>query len=75
MSCLICTYALSPSAETNIPVSPQWGTQVWNSLCAPTCTVPSALGIWEMSEKDQSKHPATFYSDSGVLAFKETLKG
>lgn len=40
----------------------------------PACTMPSALWIWEMSEKDQSKDPATFYSDHLVLTFKETLK-
>lgn len=64
-----------PASRNQHACEPTVRDKVWNSLCAPTCTVPSALGIWEMSEKDQSKHPATFYLDSRVLAFKETLKG
>lgn len=47
----------------------------YGTVYAPTCTMPSALCVWEMSEKDQSEDPATFYSAPLVLTFKETLKG
>lgn len=70
----MCAFIPFPAAKTKSPALLSEGSEC-GTVYTPTCTVPSALRIWEMSEKDQSKDPATFYSDPLVLTFKETLKG
>lgn len=55
----MCVFIPLPAAKTKSPVLLTEGWE-YGTVYTPTCTMPSALWIWEMSEKDQSKDPATF---------------
>lgn len=54
--------------------APQQGLE-YGTVYSPPRPLPSALWVWEMSGKDHSKDPATFYSEPLVLTFKETGEG
>lgn len=67
----MCVFIPLFACKNSVPVLLSEATSMEQFILQPA---PCPLS-WEMSEKDQSKDPATFYSDPLVLTFKEALKG
>lgn len=67
----MCVFSPFYACKTSAPVLLGEATSMEQFTLQPApCPLP-----WEMAEKDQSRDPATFYSDPLVLTFKEALKG